>query len=424
MDYLRLFRQLPYTSIVFGPDFSIVEATDEYLAMTQRRREEIVGHSVFEAFPDNPEDPNSRNTGLLRQSIERVIKTAEADVMDLLRYDIPRPEAEGGGFATRYWDVTHVPVKDENGKILYIIQKTGDATERIQTKKAWQDSEEQVKFILEAMPQLLWINDNEGNLKYLNKRWEEFTGINSNVLESKIWEELVHQEDRDPSQKAWAKAIDEKDSYQAYIRLKNKDGIYRWFLARAQPKKNLEGEIVYWVGSATDVHETKIMVDELLQSNNYLEELSENVNIAFSKAETERKTLERLIMEAPAMICIQKGPEHVYELINPVYQQALPGRDCIGRKCADVIPEAVEQGFITLLDNVYQNGETVVGTDMPLMLDRSGTGELEEAYFTFTYQPLYENDKITGIVTFAFEVTENVKLRKKLDLLDQKAQLL
>ncbi len=407
---------MPYTSIVWDTDYIIVEATDAYLEMTMRKREDIVGKKVFDAFPDNPDDPNSKNTGLLRQSIDNAIKTRKPDVMDLLRYDIPRPEADGGGFETKYWDVTHVPVLDDDGEVKYIIQKTGDATERVRTQKELKDSQERANFIAESMPQLIWMNDKDGKLIYINHRWEEYSGIPNATLMNDIWNTLVHPEDIENAKNAWLKALESKESYQVQTRIKNKDGQYRWFLSRAIPKLGSEGNVKYWVGSATDMHDTKLMVDELETSNEYLSDLSDKVQDAYEKAEDERKLLERLIMEAPAMICITRGPKHEYELANPIYQATLPGRELIGRKVAEAIPEAVELGFITLLDKVYNEGETVIGKEMFLPLERNGI--MEDAYFTFTYQPLYNRDKIVGIVTFAIEVTDTVNLRKKLEALE------
>ncbi len=72
-DYLKLFRGIPYTSIVFDTEYYIVEATDDYLEMTERQREDIVGKKYYDAFPDNPDDANSSNTGVLKISIDKAI---------------------------------------------------------------------------------------------------------------------------------------------------------------------------------------------------------------------------------------------------------------------------------------------------------------------------------------------------------------
>lgn len=410
-DYIRIFRALPYTSVIFGTDYCIVEATDDYLRMTERKREDLLGKNVFEAFPDNPNDTSSNNTGVLKKSIDKAIATKKEDVMDLLRYDIPKPE---GGFYTRYWDASHTPVLDDRGEVIYVIQKTVDATERILTQQALEDSQERAAFIAESMPQLIWMSDKDGEVLYLNHRWEDYSGLKNEELQKDVWNNLVHPDDIEAARNAWERALKDKDSYQVQTRIKNKDGRYRWHLSRALPKMDKDGNVKFWVGSATDIHDTKTTVDELLKSNEYMSELSDKLQDAYRKTEGERKTLEKFLMEAPAMVCILKGADHVFELANPIYEQSVPGRQLIGKPCAEAIPEAVEQGFIDMLDKVYQKGETIVGRELLLPLYRKGTNEPENAYFTFTYQPLYEDNKITGVMVFAMEVTDTVLLKQKL----------
>ena len=84
---------------------------------------------------------------------------------------------------------------------------------------------------------------------------------------------------------------------------------------------------------------------------------------------------------------------------------------------AEVVPEAAEQGFIALLDQVYQTGEPFYGKEMPLQLHRRATGQIDERYFDFTYQAFRENGQIVGIFSFAFDVTELVQARQKLETL-------
>ena len=120
-------------------------------------------------------------------------------------------------------------------------------------------------------------------------------------------------------------------------------------------------------------------------------------------------------MEAPAFFCILNGPHHQYELINDKYQQLLPAKNIKGRTVAEVMPEVVEQGFIRILDNVFQTGETYSAAEVPIKLDRHATGELEEVFVSFVYQAIYnEAQQISGIMVCGYDVSENVKLRQQL----------
>lgn len=412
LNYLKLFRAFPETSVIISPDnYKIIDATDAYLEVTMRTREELEGKSMLEAFPDNPGSCASSNSDLLKKSLDFVIQNKEVHYMELLRYDIPKPD---GTFEYRYWEASHTPFVDENNQLIFIIQKTADVTAREMAKIALTESEDKFTFMAESMPQLVWIANAEGEGTYFNKKWENYTGIPVKKLLGNGWTQVVNPEDLPDLLERINEALAGSDDLQVEYRIRRHDGDYRWYLIRAVPKKNNEGKINFWIGSGVDIHEQKLMVEELVSSNEKLAELSDKIQDAYERAEIERKTLENLIMEAPAAICILKGPEHHFDLINPNYQKLFPNRNLKGKPVIEALPEIEGQGFVELLDSVYNTGETFVGKELPIKLDKNDTGELEDTYFTFTYQPLFEKGKIIGIVVFANEVKELVIAKQKL----------
>ncbi len=118
------------------PDLAIVAASDAYLAATKTVREEIVGRKLFDVFPDNPADPAASGVRNLRASLDRVLRDRTVDVMPIQKYDIRRPESEGGGFEERYWSPVNSPVFDEAGELAYIIHRVEDVTGFMQLKAA------------------------------------------------------------------------------------------------------------------------------------------------------------------------------------------------------------------------------------------------------------------------------------------------
>jgi PAS domain-containing protein len=102
-DYKSLFEAAPGLYLVLLPDFTIVAVTDAYTKATLTRREDILGRGLFEVFPDNPDDPDASGVANLRASLERVLQYKIPDKMALQKYDVQRPEAEGGGFEEKYW---------------------------------------------------------------------------------------------------------------------------------------------------------------------------------------------------------------------------------------------------------------------------------------------------------------------------------
>jgi PAS domain S-box-containing protein len=112
--------------VLLSPDFTLVGMNDAYLGVTMRTREELVGRNMFDAFPRSPDDPDEQGTGLLRTSLERVVREGVRDHLALVRYAIPRPD---GSFEERYWSATHTPLLDEDGGVRFVLQHTVDVTE-------------------------------------------------------------------------------------------------------------------------------------------------------------------------------------------------------------------------------------------------------------------------------------------------------
>ncbi|RDC64216.1 PAS domain-containing protein [Adhaeribacter pallidiroseus] len=147
--------------------------------------------------------------------------------------------------------------------------------------------------------------------------------------------------------------------------------------------------------------------------------------MARREAEQQQQLLHTLFMEAPAPILILDGPELVYQLVNPAYQQIFPGRELLGKKLLEALPELKDSPLPAILDNVYKTGETYVAQELPLMLARYEGGPLEEIYWTFTYQARYNAQGIIdGALVFAYEVTDQVKARKTIEENAQQLKLI
>ena len=139
-DFRTLFESAPGLYLVLTPDLKVVAASDAYLRATMTEREQILGRDLFDVFPDNPDDAAATGTRNLRASLERVRETKSADVMAVQKYDIRRPESEGGGFEERYWSPVNSPVCDPDGEVAYIIHRVEDVTAFIRLKQ--QDREQ------------------------------------------------------------------------------------------------------------------------------------------------------------------------------------------------------------------------------------------------------------------------------------------
>ncbi len=120
----------------------------------------------------------------------------------------------------------------------------------------------------------------------------------------------------------------------------------------------------------------------------------------------ERERFAQLFEQAPTFMCVLRGPTHVYELANPGYMRLVGHRPIIGRTLAEALPEAVEQGYLKILDSVYETGEAFLATAAPYSFQFEPHGPLDTRYLDFVYQPIKDADgAVSGIFVEGVDVT-------------------
>ncbi len=134
LDHAALFAAAPTPYVVVDPDLTIVEANRAYCAIVGRRRDDLVGRPMFEAFPTNPADPCGDGVDNLKASMERARDTGYPDTMAVQRYDI---EVAGTGrFAQRYWSPMNIPILDADGHTAFVLHRTEDITDYVRERDA------------------------------------------------------------------------------------------------------------------------------------------------------------------------------------------------------------------------------------------------------------------------------------------------
>jgi len=140
---------------------------------------------------------------------------------------------------------------------------------------------------------------------------------------------------------------------------------------------------------------------------------------ARGETEAARQRLHDLFMQAPAIIAVTRGPDHVIDLVNPPYLQLVGRADpatLLGKPGREAMPELIEQGFFDLMDEVYRGGVPFIGTEAPVQLDRLDVGRRDEAVLNFVYQPSHDAiGAVDGILLHAVDVTEQVRARQRVE---------
>ncbi|MBC7387745.1 MAG: PAS domain-containing protein [Opitutaceae bacterium] len=313
--------------------------------------------------------------------------------------------------------------------------------------------------LMDVIPHQVWTATSDGSLDYFNEQWYQYSRWTYEESKGQGWAKAIHPDDLNGLVVLWTHCLQTLEPYKVNARILKHDNTYRWHVIHALPVIDKEGNFTRWVGTNTDVHEEKLLEEklnnvaneltlshyeekqakerafdlnsELLSTKQSLENLNNELEIkvtdrtvellkAQSAIKLEKERLERFFMQAPAGICVLDGPELVFELVNPLYQQLLPGRELLNKPILEALPELKEQEVYHTLKDVFITGEPFEGKEIYVPIANQLNNKLEERYFNFIYHPRRaDNGVVDGVLAFVFEVTNQVKTKKELELLYQ-----
>ena len=308
--FRRLFENVPGNYLIVQPgDYEIVAVSDAYLDATMTERAEILGKTLFEIFPNNPDDP-ADGVDDLRESLERVAATGEADVMPVTHYPIPDRESDRDAFEARWWNPINSPVFDTTGELDYIIHSVEDITPIVQELQSdgeqalFQESDtanSQLASDIVLRGQELLRQAKREAYERLRESEERFRALVTTTSDAVFstnadWSEmhsvegsdfLVDTDEHGPSwvetyvppddQRRVQNVIDEairtKRSFELEHRIVREDDTVVWIVSRATPLLDADGEITRWLGAANDV-------TERVERERYLEDAKERLEAA------------------------------------------------------------------------------------------------------------------------------------------------
>ncbi|MFG2024133.1 PP2C family protein-serine/threonine phosphatase [Streptomyces sp. NPDC048825] len=133
IDYAAVFQALPGMVALLTPDLVYADANDDFVRLSGRTREQLLGRYIFDVFPDNPNDPAATGMRDVKASMLRAVATGERDTMALQRYDVEDPQRPGH-WQERYWSPVNAPVLDSDGQVVLIVHRVEEVTELIRAR--------------------------------------------------------------------------------------------------------------------------------------------------------------------------------------------------------------------------------------------------------------------------------------------------
>ena len=152
-------------------------------------------------------------------------------------------------------------ILDPQGALQFISGVNIDITEQVLALNKIQESEERFRSLAQSLPQLVWVTDAKGTLEFASNRWKEYSGVLPNG--EKEWKAIVHPDDYDNINAAWIHSLSTGAIYYYDVRLKNKNGEYKWHTAMGEPVVDNKNNIVKWVGAFINTHAEKLFTQEL-----------------------------------------------------------------------------------------------------------------------------------------------------------------
>ena len=133
--------------------------------------------------------------------------------------------------------------------------------------------------------------------------------------------------------------------------------------------------------------------------------------------------LAAIFRESPAAMALWRGPEHVFEIVNPVYQAIFEGRELVGKTFAEALPEFAVDAYPKLLTTVLETGEPYTGLEVPARISRDEGRRSDDRYYDFTYHRINAaRGRPYGVCVHAVDVTDRVLARRQLEQSEEATQ--
>ena len=155
------------------------------------------------------------------------------------------------------------PRYGETGEFLGYVGSVIDVHERKQTEQALRDSEARFRILADNMAQLAWTCDRLGNVTWYNQRWLDYTGLTFEEMKGWGWSKVQHPDHLERVVARIKHSAETGEPWEDTFPLRGKDGNYRWFLSRAVPIRDEQGNLVRWFGTNTDVTEQRLTEERL-----------------------------------------------------------------------------------------------------------------------------------------------------------------
>jgi signal transduction histidine kinase len=273
-----------------------------------------------------------------------------------------------------YWTFSYSPVWEGGGNICGTLVVCSETTGRVLADR-------RLRHMLEATTDGVLTIGPDWTITYMNEKGKRILAPGGDVIGKTFWEAYpatVHE--NSIYVKTYNAAMNQQlaGEFEAYY----PEPMNSWYQVNVRPGP--EGITLFF----SDITARKNAENSVL---------------------TERARLLEVLQQAPVFFALLRGPDHVVSMVNPLYLRLINNRDVVGKPVRIALPEAVDQGYVEILDRVYR-GDPYVGHDARYDAFAGEGQPPDERYVDFVYQPLREGDgSISGIILLGLDITDRKK---------------
>jgi PAS domain S-box-containing protein len=253
---------IPAMISTYRPDGVHSYVNDVWNNYTGMTLEEVVATRSGELF--HADDP------------ERAAWRAALESGEPLITEAPIRRADG---VYQWFSIRRTPLRDGNGRIIRWYSIGFNIEDRKIAENALRESEtrlaaaeRELRLTLDHIPIQAWRARPDGYAEYLNKRWLDYAGSTLDKALGWQWMSVIHPDDVPTFEKTWAGMLAAEAGGEYEARMRRADGVYRWFLFRAEPLRDEAGAVAGWYGTNTDIEDRRQAESALQRSQVYLAE--------------------------------------------------------------------------------------------------------------------------------------------------------
>jgi PAS domain S-box-containing protein len=282
---LKLERELLETIVNFIPaSVALVRGSDlrfelvnpSYQAIAPGKQ--MVGKTIDQVWPES--------MPLVGDRCRRVLATGDPFTVVDEFHQVSR--SANGALEDVYFSWSMNRVKLPGDAVPGLLITVWETTERKRTEIALRDSEKRFRDLADNIAPLAWMADPDGNVLFYNQRWYDYTGTTFLEMQGSGWKKVHHPEHLERVIEKWTSSLQHGQPWEDIFPLRRKDGPYGWFLSRAFPIRDAQGNITRWFGTNMDITE--------------LRETQEALNAAQAKLLQHAAELEEMVEERTARL--------------------------------------------------------------------------------------------------------------------------